>query len=292
MLTFFTDESHIKKDHDVDHNLTVYGGLVLSESTFYDLNQFVYKLKDKYVLPQEMEIKWSFEGYLESMKRIGYLDKTISKKSHPNLYESFKPDHVNLKNEILDKVASSDVKIIIAIRPNKLLNATENQDIEYSIAAVARKFEKFLLQENQYGILLADDMKRKIHSKAVIDYEYILKLCCRGSGNVVFNRLISIVPTINSHLSPIHQINDIVLGTIQYYILDFIRGLNGPTRNRNQARDIFGKIKEKFLTSSQGSYVINNGILMYPPKVSRSGTEAGKFLDKLDRQLEDDFGII
>ncbi len=292
MLTFFADESIVNRGGAEDYDLSIYGGIVLDEATFDELSQFIYKIKDKYVLPQELEIKWRFESYWENMIKVRYLEKGITKKTHPALYMSFKPDHAQLKNQILEKIAASSAKIIIAIRPNKLLGASDEQKIEYSIGAVARKFEKLLQKTNDLGIILADELPKRINSKSVIDHQYILKLCCRGSGTIHFKHLISIVPTINSSISPIHQINDVLLGAVQYYILEFIRQLSDPTRNADQARGILSKIIGNFLKAQPGQFVINNGILMYPPKVTRKNTAAGIFLNKLEKQLEKDFNLI
>ena len=292
MITFFTDESIADKGGAEEYKMSIYGGLILSELSFKELNKYVYQLKDRYVLPQQLEIKWNFEQYWKNMRKVGYLEKDVTKKTHPSLYESFREDHKKLKNQILEKVAATDLEIIVVIRPNKLLRATEEQEVKYSIAALARKFEKLLQAKNELGIMLADELEEKINPDAVIKYEYILELCSRGSGSVSFDRLISIVPTIYSHVSPIHQINDIVLGAIQFYILEFIRKLENPAKNVDVSKEILEKIVGKFLRSDRGSYVINNGILMYPPKVNRHNSAAGVFLNKLERQLKVDFGIL
>ena len=292
MLTFFTDESYADRGGAEEYKISIYGGLVLNSTTFSELSQFLYKIKDRYVLPQEAEIKWRFRSYWDNLKSIGHIDPSFTQVTKPEAYESFKQDHTAIKEEILNKVAESDAKIIIAIRPNLLLHATDEQVVEYSIGAVARKFEKVLAREGDTGIILADELPRKINPDAIIDHQYILELCCRGSGTVTFSRLLSVVPTINSHVSPIHQVNDVVLGAIQYYVLEFVRRLADPSRNTDTAKGLLGKVSRSFYKDPGGVYTINNGILMYPPKITRKNTPAGLFLNKLEKQLQDDFGII
>jgi len=291
MLTFFTDESAADRGGAENYKLSIYGGLVLTEPTFYELTDFVYKLKDRYVMPQHLEIKWRFESFWENMRRVGHIDKAITRKTHPEAYESFRDDHKKLKGEVLDRIAESDAEIIVALRPNKLLGASDEQIVQYSIAAVARKFEKLLGNRDEFGIICADELPKRINPNAVTDYEYVTDLCCRGSGSLVFEHLISIIPTMNSHVSGIHQINDVVLGAIQYYALEFIRSFADPSRNFDTAKAILIKIIRNFHKAG-GKYVVNNGLLMYPPKVTRQNTAAGRFLDRLEQQLKSDFGIL
>ena len=292
MLTFFTDESAVSGGGAEEYNVSIYGGLILKEETIRSLSQFLYKLKDRYVLPQEVEIKWRFASYWENLKAVGYIDRSFTKKLNPDAYESFKADHLLIKNEIIEEVARSNAEIVVAVRPNQLLRASDEQIVEYSIAAVARKFEKVLKREEEYGIILADELPKRLNQNAVIDHQYILKLCCRGSGTVAFNRLVSIVPTVNSKVSPIHQVNDMVLGAVQYYILEFIRTSNDPTWNMDTAREVLRKLVSNFHLDSEGTYIINNGILLYPPKVNRRNTRAGTFLNNLEQALRNDFAII
>lgn len=292
MLTFFTDESYVSGGDAREYELSIYGGLVLDEASFRELTTFIYELKKSYVFPQELELKWRFEEVWDNMRRIGYLEEGITKRTHPELFQSFKEDYNGLKNKILNKISNSAVKIIIAVRPNKLLSTASSKSVEYSIGAVARKFEKLLDKEGKFGVILADKLPVKVNDSAVMDYEYIISLCCNGSNAVSFHRLISIVPTIDSNVSPIHQINDIVLGVVQYYILEFIRKTNDPARNTDMAKSLFSQLAENFYKSANGRYTVNSGILLYPPKNTRQKTRAGVFLDNLEVQLKSDFNII
>lgn len=280
VLTFFTDESVVKGQ------VSIYGGLILSEPSLIELSRYIYDLKDSYSLSQELEIKWRYETYWQNMVQIGYLDKSFTRKTKPGLYKSIKEDHKNLKQKILNKVANADLQIVVCIRPDELLGATTEQKVKYPIADVARKFEKVLDARDEYGIIFADELQKKIRSDDVIDHQYILQLCLRRG------RIISIVPTVNSKISPVHQINDVVLGCINFYILEFIRRNADPNRDCSTAINLLKMIQPKFLTSADGVHVINSGILLYPPKNSRSNTPAGNFLDNLERQLQADFAII
>ncbi len=290
MYTFVTDESRVYGREAQEYGLSIYGGLVMNERTFSDLTKWIYKLKERYVLPQELDLKWRFETVWNNMRRIGHVDSKFSKSSHPEMYKSLKEDYDGLKSEIVDEVSESDARIIIAIRPNRLLQATSSQAVDYAIRAVAKKFERFLRREGDLGIILADELQPRLSPNDVIDYQYILKLCHAGSGGK-FDRVINIVPTIDSCVSPIHQINDIVLGVMQYYVLEFMRKLNDSNWNIDAAKNHLEKITKNFYTSAKGGYIINNGILLYPPKINRMATTAGLFLDKLEAQLKTDFNI-
>lgn len=292
MLTFFADESIADNGGAEEYKVSIYGGLILTDEIFASLTKFFYKLKDRYVIPQEAEIKWTFRSYWDNLKAVGHIDSSFTKESQPNAYKSFQKDHLQMKSEILDEVAKSGAEIVVAIRPNKLLNASDEQVVEYSIRAVAKKFEKVLVREDDFGIILADELPKRINLQAVIDHQYILDLCCRGAGAGSFDRVISIVPTVNSHVSPVHQINDVALGALQFYILEFVRKLKNPTKNTDLARDIVKKIVKNFHSANDGMFIINNGILLYPPKITRINSKAGIFLNKFEKQLKEDFGII
>lgn len=285
MLTFITDETSVQGKDGQLYGLSIYGGLVLNESDFKELSDFIYKLKDNYVLPQELDLKWRFESVWENMRKIGHIPKAFTRKTHPELYNSLKEDFNVLKGKILDKVSTTHAKIIIVIRPNKLLNASNEQMVTYSIQSLVRKFEKILERERANGIILADELPERLTKNEVIDYSYILKLSRNAS-----DQLISIIPTIDSCISPLHQINDIVLGAMQYYMLEFIRKLNG-NQITDTAKNLLAKIVDNFYKSSTGGYVINSGILLYPPKNSRKNTTAGVFLNQLEKELENDFNI-
>ncbi|MFA5261941.1 MAG: hypothetical protein WC450_12000 [Candidatus Omnitrophota bacterium] len=292
MFTFFADESYVDGGEAREYKLSIYGGLILDEDSFRKLTNFIYDLKDSYVYPQELELKWRFEKVWDNMRKIGRIDKSITKTTHPELFRSLKNDYDELKKKVLNEVSGSAAKIIIAVRPDGFLNISNRKSIEYSIGAAARKFEKLLEREGKFGIILADELPKKVKDNAVMDYEYIIQLCCRGSNAVSFHHLISIVPTINSNVSPIHQINDIVLGAVQYYILEFIRKINDPSRDMDLAKSLVTQFKDNFYKSIDNRYIINSGILLYPPKNTRRGTRAGIFLDKLEAQLKADFNII
>jgi hypothetical protein len=289
MLTFFTDESIVEKGGAEEHRVSIYGGVVLKEATFKDLTQFLYKAKDRYVWPQESEIKWRFKTFWDYLRKTDFV--AFTKESNPTGYTALKSDYDRFKREILEEVGKSDAVIVIAIRPNHLVRASEEQRVEYSIAAVARKFEKILTQENEFGVILADELPKEINPSASIDHQYILNLCCRGSKSMPFDRLISIVPTINSTISPIHQINDVVLGAVQYYILEFIRQLKDPSHDMTMAKSLVQLVAKRFHTAAAGRFVINNGVLLYPPRASRYGT-AREFLNALEEKLREDFAMI
>ncbi|MDD4290061.1 MAG: hypothetical protein PHH83_02165 [Patescibacteria group bacterium] len=291
MYIFFTDESKTQGEEGKVYDLSVYGGLVLDKEQTQELTNYIYDLKDSYLYPQTLELKWRFKTVWDKMKKVGFISEEITAKDKPESYESFKNDYETLKNKILDKVANSSVKIVVAIRPNRLLHASEEQDIEYSVGAITKKFRKILVDHDKCGIILADELRKKLRDSDIINYEYILNSCSSNRQNLDGGKLLLVVPTIDSCISPIHQINDILLGVIQYYILEFMRKLNDDDWDMSNARNMLNKIVDKFYKSRSGGYIINNGILLYPPKITRKETQAGIFLNKLERQLKTDFNI-
>lgn len=291
MYIFFTDETKVQGRDAKQYNLSIYGGLILEKEQIIDLTKFIYTLKDNYLYPQELELKWGFNAVWENMKKVNFIEKSFTYKNKPDLYASMKGDYDELKNKILKKISETPAKIVVAVRPNGLLGASEEKDIEYSLGAITKKFRKILNDHGKAGIILADELRRKLKEEDVIDYQYILNLCTSCRGDATLDNLLLIVPTVDSCISPIHQINDIVLGAIQYYILCFIRGISNDRQERKTEMDILLTIKDNFYKSRTGGYIINNGILLYPPKNTRKETPAGIFLNKLEEQLKIDFNI-
>ena len=156
---------------------------------------------------------------------------------------------------------------------------------------IFKKFRKILVDHDKCGIILADELRKRLKDTDVINYEYILNSCSLNRQNLDDGKLLLVVPTVDSCISPIHQINDILLGAIQYYMLEFMRKLNNDNWDMSRANSIFNKIVDKFYKSRNGGYIINNGILLYPPKITRRETRAGIFLNKLEEQLKIDFNI-
>lgn len=291
MYIFFTDEASVHGKGGKSYGLSIYGGPILDEKQTIDLTDFLFELKNSYVWPQELELKWRFETVWENMRKIGYIRREFTKDNQLDLYQSLKSDHEEMKNKVMERVSSSSAKIVIAIRPNKLLGASEETNIEYSVGVIAKKFRKILRDENEVGILLADELRKKIKNDDIIDYQYILRLCCQSRNCGEVDPLLLIIPTIASCVSPIHQINDTILGAVQYYILEFMRTLENDRWDMYKARGILDKITGNFYKNTKGGYIINNGILLYPPKNTRKETRAGIFLNKLENQLKIDFNI-
>lgn len=297
MKLFFTDESEVNpgghSDLVKDCEMFIYGGVILNEEQFRNLTDFLYDLKDRYEFPQKMELKWSFISIWNQMKKFEYIKPEFNSKNPPGLYDSLKEDYDNLKEEVLRKIAEEQIPIVIAIRPDGLLNATDDQRVQYSVEAVCRKFEKILKKEENYGLVLADELPR-IGSDS-IKYEYILDLCYSGSGKVNLDQVISVIPNTISDLSPIHQLNDILLGCIQYYILQFMKVYDGiNARGVKISKKLMGIIADNFysITINQyQEYVLNSGILLYPPGNNRKDTRAGRLLDALEGELYKDFEI-
>lgn len=291
MYIFFTDESKVQGRDGKGYRLSIYGGLVLEKEQIQELTNYIYDLKDSYLYPQTLELKWGFKPVWENMKKVGFIQNDFTPRNEPDLYKNLQSDYEEVKSKILDKIAASAVKIVIAIRPNKLLGASEEKDIEYSVGAITKKFRKILVDHDKCGIILADELKKRLKDTDVIDYEYILNSCSSNRQNLDGGKLLLVVPTVDSCVSPIHQINDILLGAIQYYMLSFMRKLNDDTWDMSKANSLVTKIADKFYKSRNGGYIINNGILLYPPKITRRETRAGIFLNKLEEQLKIDFNI-
>jgi hypothetical protein len=139
--------------------------------------------------------------------------------------------------------------------------------------------------------MLADELRRNLSDDEKIRYEYILDLCCNGSYDRNFERLVALVPTISSSISPLHQINDVVLGSMQYYLCEFIKSIRPGSAHQlsEEAKRLMGLFSDRFYKSATGDFTVNSGILMYPLRGSRG--PAGRLRTKLENQLGIDFNF-
>jgi len=74
-------------------------------------------------------------------------------------------------------------------------------------------------------------------------------------------------------------------------MFEFMKKLEDDSFDMFKSKGAVSKIVNKFYKSRNGGFIINNGLLLYPPKINRRNTPAGIFLNKLEGQLKEDFNI-
>lgn len=256
MKFFITDESNISKDHKFD--FFIYGGLVIDEKDVRKLSEKIINIKKSFNLKKERPIKWDNINW----KKEGCLDKDI---------------HRKIKELILETISKSDCKIIICLSPQdfyhdlsfvdkikEVINSQKHKRTqEYAINSSLGRFNSYLDSLDEKGMVLADTFNTSFK-------EYITSHCF-SIFPIEHPNIIYPIIQLDNEYSQLHQINDIVLGSItcsmkeasynflpllrdNFWIINddittiFRKGINIYPKNTNNP-DMISKIqivKEKF----------------------------------------------
>lgn len=243
MQIFITDDTNIAWDHRF--NFFVYGGLVLSGLTARSLAQQLIMLKNCFSIPNIRPIKWSNSRWNGQAPLEGSV-------------------HKGLKQQILDAVAASDAKIIVCLSPQgfyhipivveegirySIDNETQKRTQEYGLSDALEKFNRYLYTIDDVGIVFADRFGDGI--KAHMD-NHCRQIFCAPVGSR-FSNIVHPVLQIDNEDSYLHQINDVVLGSVYFSLRDI--GFN-----------FLPVIRNNFWLNSVGDYksILGYGFSIYP----------------------------
>lgn len=210
MKLFFVDDSNITKEEYL--SFFIYGGIIVDGNTIRDLIKCFLKIKLDHNIDPNIEIKWD---------NINNLDPTEAK---------------TLKNDILKLVKTSDCKIIIYLAPQDFYHNIRSKikkgklsiksridpdkyirSLKYATNVCMQKFNQYLEEINNIGLVLADESgycKKEMRS-------YYFSLYPEGTEKTQLNRIAYIIIPVDSCYSQMHQVNDIVIGAIQYSLKEF-----------------------------------------------------------------------
>lgn len=262
MKVLVADDCNIAWDHHVDFFL--YGGIVVDELEIRSLVENFLKIKDSRNIPKHRPIKW-----------------TNNKQTYGLLPEAL---HKLLKEDVLDLVSKSKIKIVVCGSPQhfyhrgeftekdirmKILTEKQKQTQEYALNDLLEKFNLYLIEQNDVGLVMVDKFGQGI--KQHMD-NHCLKLFPKGIHGSI-EKIAHPIIQIDSNESPIHQINDVILGSIYFSLREM--GFNFLP----QIRDNFWKKGNDYST------IIGRGFTLYPqlPKTQKIARAKEKILEKFKR---------
>jgi hypothetical protein len=267
MKFFITDETNITRNDKFD--FFVYGGMVVDELELKSLSKKIISLKKGFNIKEDRPIKWPNVKW----NGEGVLDLDI---------------HSRIKSLILEMVGRSKCKIIICLSPQDFyhnntiierLKIKSKIDPEkhlrtqkYALNACLGKFDKLLLDTNDFGMILADSFNEQHRTELT---KHSLSLYPSGGERELKNIVYPIIQVNNEH-SHIHQINDVVLGAITYSM-------------REMAENFLPIIKNNFWGSSDDGFLTieGKGISIYPKKIATPQMEekVQKLKEKFSRLI-------
>jgi len=245
MKIFFVDDSNISIDRKLEFFL--YGGIAVDESDVLKLVKFLYGLKRDQRIKQERPIKWENINW----HKEGILDPGKHKK---------------IKEEVLNFVGQSSCKIIIYLAPHDFYHKIDSKKLpqeikfiidpqkqiralKFALNICLQKFNSYLDEDNNLGLVFADEFGGKKIKKYLTDYCFTL--CPQGTRVSGLEHIVYPVINIDSEYSSVHQINDIVLGAIQHSLKEI-------------TYNFIPIIKKNFW--GDGKQIMGKGINIYPKK--------------------------
>lgn|GEM_PF-821737 len=250
MKLFFVDDSNIDADDKLE--FFIYGGIILGEESVRSIILNFISIKEKYGVPASRPVKW-----------VNYVIKN-------GPVEKIDPEtHRKIKSAVLEMISKTECRIIIYLAPhyfyqNKNLSGGGKRftiDLDKQINAVklainicAEKFNKYLKETNCFGLILADNFgEGKIKSeldKHCLDIYPRGTINFKGEVSCELERVCYPILKTKFDYSPVHQINDIVLGAIQHSLKEI-------------ARDLIGQLKDNFWSNKNGK-ILDFGVSIYP----------------------------
>ncbi|MDB5264499.1 MAG: hypothetical protein JWN64_70 [Parcubacteria group bacterium] len=252
MRLFITDDCNVTWDPKVDYFL--YGGIVVPDSEARVLAEQLLTLKAGAGIRKERPVKWSNNKW----KGEALFNEKI---------------HAAIKNQVLDLVRSSGARIIVCVSPQGFYHTgtmkgekvrmaidveTQKRTQQYALNDVVAKFHSYLEEVDDQGMILADKFGQGV--KAHMD-EHCMNSFPRGRTPTP--RIIHPIIQLDNEESHLHQINDVVLGSIYFSL-------------REMGFNFLPAIRDNFWMREVGDYssILYKGFNIYPLRPAKRGLVA------------------
>ncbi|MEI8130249.1 MAG: DUF3800 domain-containing protein [bacterium] len=246
MKFLITDESNITSDDKFE--FFIYGGIIVDEKELAPLCKKVLKLKSHYGIKHERPIKWTNNNW----NGEGILDATI---------------HAEFKQRILEMVSKSKCKIIVYLAPHdfyhdmsfvdmiikfRINKSRQLQTTKYGMNVCLHKFNQYLESIRENGMVISDCFEQAFTSHMT---GHCFSAYANGIDYSDLRYIIYPVVQISNEYSQIHQINDVVLGAIQYSM-------------KEMAYNFLPIIKDNFWKSDDTDLntILGKGFNVYPKR--------------------------
>ncbi len=244
MKFLVADECNVVKEDKF--GFFMYGGIVISDDEMRPLSQGFQEIKRELGINKKRPIKWTNNGWQGE--------------------EPFGTDlHKKAKDKILTLFAESGSKIIVSLSPqdfyhnvsfiglkikSKINIEAYKRSQEYALNTTLKKFNRYLRETDDMGLVLTDTFSddTRLHMT-----NHCAEIFPNGNGRFTLEKIAYPVIPINNEYSHLHQINDVVLGAIQYSLREL--GYNSLPR-----------IKERFWKDVSGNdaTIYGRGFDIYP----------------------------
>jgi len=252
MYLYIVDEASVNWDKKIGFFMC--GGIIVDMDSAKSLTNSLGEIKDKYSLPQERPIKWTNNAWKAGGE--GPLD--------PEIFKS-------LKRDILSAFKKSGAKIIVVTSPQSFFHEFKvddegsivlNKDNEPIMKIVQEKivrshtygmndsmnlFNTFLEENDSRGMIICDTFpdvaKRELEEMCECVFP-----CSGPKERISFPTM-----QIANEKSPLHQVNDVVLGSIHWSL-------------REMTENFLPEIRDCFWMETPGDYesILTKGFAIRP----------------------------
>ncbi len=271
MKLFFIDESGVSQNSP----FFILGAVCIEENILKEINNKISLIKVKNNIPPDIEIKWSLSDTNKQMTKAGL-----------NLLDS--KQHGIIKGELLNIICQYTVdqlSIIWYLSPREFFIQEKWRSYDHALNILLKKCNDCLIN-NETGIVLIDELTGLGSTLPSGQVRQFLKTYVLNYQSQHVNDSLSlIVPNVDSGISYGHQLNDILVGILCYY-LGSIHGYNkGDVRQH--IKNICGNLRANFYSPMIGAY--NTGINIYPKTLHK--IELEKLIEKTYTCLTRDFNF-
>ena len=237
MQICFVDEANLSFNKNLE--FFIFGGIVVDEKEIGSLARDVFQIKKYFGIPDSRPVKWP----------------NVSWKGASALEPSL---HAKIKNEFLNLINDSDLKIIICLSPHLFSHKYKTVGTEikfvidstkqtrsqiFALELCLQKFHLLLEEEEDFGMVIADDFGN-LHTQMK---DHCLALFPKGTTFSSLERIVYPVVQLENEYSPLTQLNDVVLGAIGYSF---------------DAINFLPRLKNNFWNKDK--VILNRGITIYP----------------------------
>lgn len=264
MKIFITDESNLSRESRLE--FFAYGGIIVDGSESRLMTQELERIKLEANIPLERPLKWNNTKW----NREPPIDSA---------------KHALLKDKILEIFSASNSKIIVYLAPQDFYHTIgivrrvfkfsidperQKQAMEWAMNVCLHKYDRLLTQSDDYGVVIADafgssDLRQHMR-------EHCFGLFPNGGHFSKFERISYPTIFIDDEYSELHQINDVVLGAVQFSL-------------KEMAHNLLPRLRDNFWCSdpTNSTTILGKGFDVYPKKEGMYSKKIKTLKDKFLR---------
>jgi len=257
MYVAFLDESGIGSKQS---NFFMLGALCINDEALKDIGKGVRDIKNSFKIPPDVEIKWS----------ISQTNELLAKKSlQPITYET----HKEIKKQLINLIMQLDqdkVFILWAISPLAFYIKFKWRSYDYALNVLLKKLKENLEGYKTTGIVLIDELSGLAVGMSAPEIRNLMEDYIHTfQGDEQNSSLTLFVPSVNSTISYGHQVNDIIIGAISYYLYKIHQPKDDVTPDIIDYINQLSKNIPANFRSDKKNAVYNAGIMLYPKRIIR-----------------------